>query len=181
MNIPIQYTAIASALCAILAWTGIWYIGNDILNEASARAALASSAQVQSDRAAYTQRLSALVADTEKERATLEEISGMNIVSIVSLIEGIGKKTGVPVKVNSAQPQGASVALPNNASLRDFSFITEADGSFAQIMSTVRALENLPVPSSVTQLEITRTNDAQNSGGWHLSARIEVYTTSSAS
>jgi hypothetical protein len=182
MKINIQYGACALVLIAILAWTAVWYEGNDILNEASSRAATASSAQQQSDRAAYTQRLSAVVADTQADRTALENASNMNIVSIVTLIEGISTKTGITVKVDNATPQGTPVTLPNAGSLSEFSFVVEADGTFAQVIRTVQSLEALPLPSSVAQLELTR-NAANNvsAGGWHLSTHLTVYTTSAAS
>lgn len=182
MKINIQYVAMLCVLLAALAWTGIWYIGNDILDQASSRATLASSAQAQSDRAAYTQRLAALVADTQQDRTALENISSLNIVSIVTMIEGVSTKTGIAVKVENAQPQGAATALPNGGSLSNFAFTVAAEGTFAQVMSTIQALENLPVPSSIQQLEITHgSGDTGKSGTWHLDARIQVFTTSVAS
>ncbi len=181
MKINIQYIAALGVLLAVLAWTAIWYIGNNILDEASSRAAIASTAQAQSDRAAYTQRLTALVADTQQDRAALENVSNVNIVSIVTMIEGVRTKTGIAVKVENAQPQGAAAALPGGGSVNSFAFAVVADGTFAQIMNTIQVLEDLPVPSSVQQLEIAHTGDPANSGGWHMSAHMQVYTTSIAS
>ena len=131
MKINIQYIAALCILLAGLAWTVIWYIGNDILDEASSRAAVASTAQVQNDRAAYTQRLTALVADTQQDRAALENVSNLNIVSIVTMIEGVSAKTGITVKVENAQPQGTTAVLPNGGSLNSFAFAVVADGTFA--------------------------------------------------
>lgn len=169
-------------MLAVLAWTGIWYLGNGILDAASARASTASSAQVQSDRAAYTQRIAALVADTRDDRATLENASEMHIVSIVTMIENIGTKTGITVKVNNAQSQGSAPELPGGGSLNAFALAIEADGSFAQIMRTVQALESLPLPSSIEQLEISLNGgDPGKSHGWHLNARVNVFTASTAS
>ena len=171
MKINIQYIAALCILLAGLAWTVIWYIGNDILDEASSRAAVASTAQVQNDR----------VADTQQDRAALENVSNLNIVSIVTMIEGVSAKTGITVKVENAQPQGTTAVLPNGGSLNSFAFAVVADGTFAQIMNTVQVLEDLPVPSSVQQLEITHAGDPGKSGAWHMSAHMEVYTTSVAS
>lgn len=165
-------------MAAASVWVALWYISNDILDEASLRSTVASSAQTQSDRAAYTQRLSSLVSDTQGDRAALEALVGMNIVSIVTLIEQVGTQTGITVKVNSAQPQGSSVALP----LSEIAFAVEADGSFAQVMRTVQALERLPVPSTIEQLEFMQnTGDSGKKGTWHLSALVGVFTTSAGS
>lgn len=182
MKFSIQFIAGMCLLLAMLGWTAVWYAGNQILEDAAARASTASSAQTQSDRAAYTRRVASLVSETRSERDVLEKVSGMNIVSIVTLIESVGARTGISVKVNNAQPQGGAVSLPGG-SLSKFVFAIEADGSFAQIMRTVQSLEDLPLPSSVEQLEIMKNNSSGsgNDRGWHLNARISVFTTSAGS
>ncbi|MDB5237962.1 MAG: hypothetical protein JWM46_232 [Candidatus Kaiserbacteria bacterium] len=178
MKINIHIIAAACVLIACFAWYGIWYIGNDLLDQALARASTASSAQAQSDRVAYTKRIGALVADTTNDRAALEGASGMSIVSIATLIESVGTKTGIVVKVDSAQSQGSSAAA---GTLNDFAVVAEADGSFAQIIRTLQELESLPLPSTVDQIEIMQNGGAGGADhGWHLNIRLSAFTSASS-
>jgi len=171
----IAWTLVALAFCA---WGAVWYVGTLIVSEATARAVNAATAEQQLDRLAYAQRLDSLAADTKAERDRLASLTHADVISIINIIESVGKGT----HVSDALPIGSPQMLPGNVPLQSIQFVVGAQGSFASLMRTVEALEHLPLPASIDQIELQRdAGSASKSVTWRLTARIRVITTAAVS
>ncbi|MFA7309437.1 MAG: hypothetical protein WC050_00880 [Candidatus Paceibacterota bacterium] len=168
---------------ALVVWSGVIYGGMVILAEAASRAESASTAEQQSDRLAYAQRLSALAVDTKAQRERLDTLTHADIVTAVNIIEAAGKDLGVSVHVSNAIPVAdGSQSLPGGVQLQAIVFIVEATGSYASLTRLVSAFERLSLPSTVDQVELEYNKNADTKAvSWRLSARIRVLTTAVSS
>lgn len=170
------YGGWALLLLAIGAWVGIWFAASVIHSRALEAATTAQNTDQQAQRFAYQQRISALAADTQPQRAQLESLANHDIVSIVTTLENAGKALGVTVKVNNAQAVGSGEELPDGSVLRPIEFVLEARGSFTALMRALEVYEHLPLISSLTQVELGRTDTGSASSDWNLLMRVRVYT-----
>lgn len=175
----IAWTLLALAFCA---WGAVWYAGTLIVSEATALSVSAATAEQQLDRLAYAQRLDSLAADTEAERNRLTSFTHADVISIINIIESVGKGGGVSAHVSDALPIGSPQMLPGDVPLQSIQFVVGAQGSFSALMRTVEALEHLPLPSSIDQIEFQRdAGSASKSVTWRLTVRVRVITTAAVS
>lgn len=179
MKKNIHALALSLLLLAVAAWGGVWYAGSYILNEAGRRASSASVADQQVDKVAFAQRVKALATDTKSDRDTLDALMSNDVVSIVNVIESVGKNAGVSTHVNDALPLGDAQALPDGSSVRSVAFVVESQGSYASLVRLLDAFEHLNLPSSVEQVELQHMPTEKGKISlWRLSTRIRVLTTS---
>jgi hypothetical protein len=178
MDRSIQLIAYGLFIIALITWGSVYVAASRIRENAVALSASASNAQAQADRIAYQKRLSAIARDTEEERAALDALLAPDIVSMVKMIESAGKPLRLTVTVNDAQASGA-VDLPGGAPLRTVTFLVESQGPYASLMRLETLFENLPLASTVDELELQSLQDQATP--WHLTARIRVYTTAAIS
>ena len=165
----ISWIVFALALCA---WVGVGFFALRIQTAESDYASALANAQ-QSSTAQYSSvRMHAMAQDTTPERTALEQLLASDVVSVVTLLEGVGKTAGTTLKLSGALPETPPAGLPQGSPIQAVGFAVEADGKFAALMRVVQLLENLPVPSSVVRLDVQHA-----SGGgdvWHLSVYIKV-------
>ncbi|MBV9159900.1 MAG: hypothetical protein JO019_04880 [Candidatus Kaiserbacteria bacterium] len=136
---------------------------------------IAQSAQ-ESDKSAYNERLHSLAAETKDERAQLDTFAHMDIVTLVQMLEDVGKKTGTGAQVSDASAAGNGVALPGGENLQPVVFTLSAKGSFQQLMRAVSLYERLPLAVHIDDLDIEHDPDTDTAPatGWHMTARIRV-------
>ena len=172
-------TFVALCLLALFAW--------NILGSASDRADATAQAQQASADQESLLRLHSLAIDTKDERAQLDALTHTDVVSIVNMIEAAGKSAGVNVQVSDALPVATPKAVSDKSTppLQAVDFVLAAQGKFSALIGAIQLIENLPVPSSINQLDIALTLDVQGastSGGpWHMSVRLRVLTSSDMS
>lgn len=170
----ITVSLIAWILTAMFTWT--------IFTEESERSALAGDAEAVAARETASLRLHALARDTKSAREELDALTKTEVLDIADMIEGVGKSTGVKIKINGAEPE--SIQQQPNAkvqALHAINFIVETEGAFTPLMHTVVLFENLPVLSSVQSLEFERVQNSESSAKnkkplWRLNARIKIMT-----
>jgi hypothetical protein len=179
MQRSIQLIAYALFLVALVTWGGVYLAAARMRADAVSLSASASNAQAQEDRIAYQKRIASLARETADERARVDDIVSLDIVSIVKKIEAAGKTLRLTVSVNDAQASGAAQELASGDSLHAVTFLVESQGSYAALMQLEELFENLPLASSVDGLELQSLEGAAMP--WHLTARIRVFTTSAIS
>jgi len=164
-------------LLALLAFGAVVYEAGEIRIAATERASAASQAEQQLDRSAHSQRVSAIAADTKKERDQLDAFAHLDIVRSVQLLEGAGRGAGVNATVTSANAEGDSIDLPGGEQLQTVVFSVVGEGSFANVMHAVELYEHLPLASEVLQLDIERASGAkEQKAAWRMTIRIRVLT-----
>ncbi|MCE9541140.1 hypothetical protein K8R03_01120 [Candidatus Kaiserbacteria bacterium] len=170
--IYISWALLAASVCFFGA---VIYEAGVIQTSAAERASAVAAAEQQGDRTSYSQRIRAIVADTQNERDTLESFAHLDIVSTVQMLESTGKSAGVNAKVTNALPGAGGQDLPGGGKLQSVSFSLVADGSFQNLMHAVELYENLPLASKIGQFDIERgsgTADAKTP--WHMTLVIRV-------
>lgn len=161
---------VAWGLVALFAWT--------ISVDEAARSASAGDEQKAVVTNAVALRMHALAQETAGDGETLKKLLNVDVVSASYMIEEVGKIAGVAVKLSDAQPENAQAA--DGSVAKAVGFVVAADGKFPALMHAARLFETLPIPSSVTRLDIERTPQPSGkpSGIWHMNVYIRVLTTS---
>ena len=121
--------------------------------------------------------------DTAEQRATRFN-SGMDVVSIVDMIEEVGKE-GVRITVSNAIPENVPPSqAAGGAGIIATGFVVEAQGRFSTLMRVVKLFETLPITSTLGRLDMERTAKPGNLGTsdtWRMNAYIRVLTTADIS
>ena len=174
-------TAILVLILAIAAWCLVGYFAWTINADEGGRVVAAQDAQIAATTYARALRTHALILDTASEGAQLKALLDTDVVSVSYMIEEVGKIAGVKVKLGDAMPENVSNA--DGAAPKAVGFIVAADGKFPALIRAARLFEALPIPSSVTRLDIEHA--PASSGGtpalWHMNVYIRVLTTSDIS
>ncbi len=170
-------TAILALCLALLAWGIVGFFAWTIQTDENKRAADARDAQLTAVKNAQGIRTHALVADAAPDSANLKDLLNVDVVSASYMIEGVGRAAGVKMRLSDAQPEGevGTDILPLHA----VGFVVTADGKFSDLLRAVRMFESLPVPSSITRLDIERVPKSAGTpvGTWHLNVSIRILTT----
>ncbi|MDO8576285.1 MAG: hypothetical protein Q7R90_03150 [bacterium] len=162
---------------ALLAWGIVGYFAWTINTDENKRAEDARNAQLTAVKNAQAVRTHALVADAAPDSAKLKELLNVDVVSASYMIESVGRAAGVKMRLSDAQPEGETgtdILLQ-----RAVGFVVTADGKFTELLHAVRLFESLPIPSSVTRLDIERAPKSPGTPAslWHLNVHIRVITT----
>ena len=166
---PIAWISLALALCA---WASVVFFVLSIQSTEVARATALTNAQQSSTIQYSSVRMHATAQDTAGERTALEQLLAGDVVTVVTMLDGVGKTAGVTFKLSGALPETPPVGLPAGSPIQAVGFAIEADGKFASLMRVVQLLETLPIPSSVVRLDMQHTTGAKDA--WHLSVYIKV-------
>jgi hypothetical protein len=173
------------ALClALLAWVGVWFFAQAIAQDESDRAAAVAAAQESSAQTDSSVRMHALTQDTAQERAQLDALLNVDVVSAANMIEAAGTAAGAAVTLGDAVPENAPTSAPGGSAIQAVGFIVDAQGTFPALMRAAELFETLPIPSTLTQLDIQQVPNPAGAGAsnqWHMSAYIRVLTTSNIS
>ncbi len=167
---------IALALWAMVALFATW-ISNDenmlvTQLQAAQRAAILQSSSEQTH---------AVLLATENDRASLDQLISVDVVSVATLLQKAGTASGVAVKIDSATPS-MSAETPSGATFQTIDFALEADGSFASLMHALQLFATLPIPSSIGQVDLQVANvlptasGAPHNGSWHMTVLVHVIT-----
>jgi len=159
---------------AVCAWAFVAFFAWSISATKEAHASEKLDAEQQSIKSESIVRIHALARDTVEERATLNSLANLDVISIVDAIEAAGNAAHVEVEIGQALADSPGADKTN---ARSVNIVVEAQGSFNALMNTAALLYVLPVPSEVTQLQIERLPDSSGTRKWRLVARILVLTT----
>ena len=182
-NNSLQVRSWIFLLVAALMWAGTIYFIVVLLQmegERAKYAAEAAEANVQQGQAA---QLRVLARETQQARSVLDQISNIDVLSAVNLIESISASDG-SVRVESAQAvKTATKAGTNQMNVVDLYARTE--GSFSYVMKVIKALENVPLPAAIQQIDLSHipvdSNTRTKNDTWQLNIRLRFYTTSTLS
>ncbi len=174
-------TAVLIATLALIAWGLVGYFAWTINVDEGKRLADAREAQMMTIANAHAVRTHALALDTAEESAQLKALLNVDIVSAAYMIEGVGRASGITVKLGDALPEGTSVS--DGSAPKAVGFIVTADGRFTALLRAVRLLETLPVPSNVTRIDFehARGSSGAASNLWHMNVYVRILTTSDIS
>lgn len=174
-NTYIAWTLVALAVCA---WIGVILFARTIAAQEAEQAQAIISAQQSSTVQSASVRLHAIAQDTAGERTQLDQLLAVDVVSAANLLKGLGKATGVTVRLSGALPEVAPASTPNGPQIQAVGFAVQADGSFAALMRTLQIIEHLPLASSVERFDIQRAQDSKGPVLWHMNVYIRVLTSS---
>jgi hypothetical protein len=152
-------------LLALLSWGGFAYLTLFLEDKRAEYADLKAVSEEESERSESSARLRALVAGTEVERAAIESIAAVRIVDAAETIEkAVRDAGGREIEISEA-----NAGAPNAQGISNVSIGVSAAGPFAALMRAIVLLESLPLPSSIEQFEIAKTEKE-----WRLVARLRL-------
>ncbi len=150
---------------ALVAWGGFGFLVYDLYAERAAYARDSLAFEEESLRGESATRLRSVVRDTEAERNALTSVISVPLLDVAEMIEAAGNDAGATnVSIGEATPLPKP---PKNLSI--YTFVLNANGSFATLMRTVILLESLPVPTKIERFEISKSDKT-----WRLTARINA-------
>lgn len=167
--------AIGSVILTIALWGVVLYGVLDVQARAQSQALEAQQRLTKKNQETLNRNVSSLITRTEKDRARLESVVGADPVAIISVIEAAGWSAGITSKVTDGVAESPR-ELIDKETIRPIVFSVQGTGSLEDVLQAVRLYEQLPYPSTVDSIEITR--EVASAGTWRLSARIRVFTTS---
>ncbi len=182
----IAWVSAAGAACV---WAGVMIFAFSIGSVAQSAVALSGSAQTASDQQLAALKMHTLAQAIAPARTELNIILQTDPLTLADLITQVGPDAGVALRVSDASPETLPVSsvttAPSSAGvhkLTALNFVVEADGGFAGLIRAATLLETLPVPSTIRQLDLVRT-EAQGStrSPWQMDVRVQVLTTSQIS
>jgi hypothetical protein len=182
------YTIWAILLATLLAWGGVVFFAWDIADATTSRAADIENEQQTSNQQSVTAYMHATAQSTASGREDLDTLLAVDVVSAATMLQNVGKTTGVGVKLSSATPDTAPISAtagtsaPQTPQIQAVEFSLQADGSFAALMRTEQLLETLPLASSVQRFDMqhVQTSDAGNAT-WVMNVDIRFLTTAQIS
>ena len=161
-----KFTWAAFAI-AIIEWSGVAYFARLIMEMQREDVASIAGMTVENDKRVADAYLHSTLQNTKEQREALDALIETDIVSIVNMLDRVGREVGTTVKINSTQPESST-----SGSIRALVFTIYTEGTFTQIERATELFETLPIPSTVRQFEMTHDPD-----GWSLNAQVRVLTT----
>ncbi|MEK7155851.1 MAG: hypothetical protein AAB734_03135 [Patescibacteria group bacterium] len=150
---------------AVAAWGACGYFAMIVQGDRTEYTSASARAEEESMREENAARLRSTIQGTEIERAALESLVGVTILDAVETIEAAAKQAGASdVKIGEASTQSTSTQK-----LSSVSVTVTASGSFVAVMRAVALLETLPLPSTIEQFDLSKSDSA-----WRLTARLRV-------
>ena len=181
MKNPITYIQWIIFPVALLAWVAVGLFAWTISADEVDRTAHVIVTQDTENKGAVAARLHSIVQDTAAQRAQLDSALRVDVVSVVDMIDSVGKAAGVKTTVSNAQTEKApSKQAAVGPQIMATGFVIEAEGKFVTLMHVAQLFETLPVPSRLERLDITHAASSSPgvSDAWHMSAYLRVLTTS---
>lgn len=167
--------ALMTLAAALLAWGvvgyGIYFVYTE-RGRVEAAVEIAAQAHIKGMTAG---RVHGQLRESKGARQELESLLARDIVALLDVIETAGKRAGVAFEIGAATPV-EGIQEP----LQAVSVAVSAEGSFEKLAQAASYIESLPGPILLQSLELVRTSDSGSKIPWRLSARLNLYTTSSS-
>ena len=169
-------------LVAIAAWAGVAMFALAIQARVKARSSQLTKVESAATVANKALLLNTLARDTKDLRGQLDNLTQVDALGVVNIIEGVGKITGTKVTISNAL-SNTELRQTNSTStpaLHSLSFLVGVEGSFSALMRAAALFETLPVLSSVQSLEFERIVQTTRSkvAMWRMTAQIIVLSSS---
>ncbi|OGG58575.1 hypothetical protein A2765_02520 [Candidatus Kaiserbacteria bacterium RIFCSPHIGHO2_01_FULL_56_24] len=169
----LHLSAWGAFVAAIALWCGfgllVWTLYGERADFTRTQAAMEQDA-LRGESAA---RLHASVQDTATERASLESLLDMSILSAVEIIEKTGRQAGATdVSIGNASPLTGAATTKD---LTPFSIVLNASGSFSSLMRAASLFETLTIPSTLEQFEMEKTGNS-----WKSTIHLKILLSSTA-
>lgn len=179
MRRPLSYGALLLSIVAVGAWIAVGLYGWSITR--SEQEYVAQLRQLQESVVSHSSvaRTHAVVSGTSAQRDQLDRFLNVDIISLTSIIQDVGKAAGVSLKLNGVMPDTAPSAAAGT-SLNAVGLSLQADGTFSALMRTLQLLEQLPLPASVERVDL-QGGERGNGGAWHMNTYLKVFTTATIS
>ncbi len=181
MNRSYTFKALFTIILALAAWGGFVFLLMKTGTEESSRAERQKILQHLADTQMSSAEAEAIASQTQSERADLEALSKVDIVSLVDSINAFSGRTGAMVQVGTVEPQALPVPAGSTVSMSAVDIPVSASGSFDSVMRVMTLLETLPVPSSIVAYDLDHGGGPGADGQWTLSAHLRVLTTADLS
>lgn len=181
MKYKIAYTQWIVFPLSLIAWAGVGLFAWTISRDEANRIAQVQITQDAERKEAMAVRLHSIIQDTATERAQLASVLGVDVVSVIDMIEAAGKAAGVKIAISNAQPENVSFPqVVGGPQIIATGFVVEAQGTFKALMHTAELLETLPVPATIGHLDLElKSSDGKEAlYPWSMNTRIRVLTTS---
>lgn len=157
------------------AWAGVGFLGWMIVRDRAALVEERQTAQEQSLQYEAAARVRAVAQGTMQERARLESMLNVGVVSAADMIEAAGKASGVRITLGGATPENTLAKIPG-ISAQGIGFAVDGEGSFPALVRALQLFEALPLPSTLRRYELER-SDSSSGGKWTMHAYITMLTT----
>ncbi len=156
---------------ATVAWMGVGYFAHIVLGERDAYTSRVGTIDQAAQMQAASLRMHALVQDSVDERAKIEKLANVPLLSAVNAIESVGKITGGKLQISDASP-ARDVRRDKGLVLHAVTFLVQSEGSFSTLVKTLELLESLPLPIAIDGLDIAR--PPLGTAFWGLSGGVAV-------
>lgn len=170
---PIVYLSWISLVASVALLFFVYMQADAIRGAAEKRAATLAEEEQSSDRSAYAQRVALILAETEAERAMIDQFARFDVVAAVELLEQAGKSAGVTVNVTGANTETSGFGAETD-SLQPIGFAIRASGSYTALMHALELYEHLPVALQIDQLDIERDRGVASGRTWNLTLRVRM-------
>jgi hypothetical protein len=168
---------------AIISWCAVAFFLFVIVQMQSERAQYIEDAAAANLQQGQTAQLRILARETESDRASLDAIANVDVVSAVNFIESV-QASGTVVHVTEAQPVKIAVKA-NTQQMNVIDLSTHAEGSFSSLMRVAQLLETLPLATTVQEVDVSRApvnpGAKSTAATWSLNMRLRFYTTATLS
>jgi hypothetical protein len=156
----------------------VWFLFSDVSARLGARTQADFSANEQSAQQGNAIELHALVTDTATERAALDTSVDTDVVGIANQIEAAGKAAGTQTTIGSASVVGPAGV---QSGVNELEFVVQSTGSFQEVWRAAQLYQTLPLPSTVSELDLEEIPDGGKTVLWQLTADIDVLTSAQIS
>lgn len=172
--------AVGTLLLALSLWAAYGYLVLEATDARTLYTAEKLDASQKEERARATQRLHALVRDSESERAVLEELARTDALTAAEAIEAAGKAAGTRTVVRGATASalGGVSKSPIAKDLRAVEMLVDSEGRLQSILNAIKLFEALPFLSSIRSIEMDQASGGNQSDLWRAVIRIRIITTS---
>jgi hypothetical protein len=178
MRRSLTLLSIVAFVLALAVWAGVWFLYTDVSNRLSDRANALFDQNLQSTQRASAIAQHALVSDTAAQRTQLDAAVATDVVGIAGDINAAGKAAGTQTTIGSASVVASSQA----AAVNELEFMVQSTGSFQQVWLAAELFQTLPVPSTVTEIDLEELpTSGKQAPQWQLTADIDVLTSAQIS
>lgn len=171
------YVSCIVAVVSVCLWALYGYLAWKLEEERASYASRQAEALLVGDREKAAAQLRTLMRETKPQRDTLEAFASTDVLTAASTIEAAGGAAGVDIEIEGAA--AGEIDNPQSAEyLSAVVIVANAEGSFEELLSTLRLLESLPFFSAIDSLQLTYApGSGKSQNVWKMIARIRVITT----
>ena len=176
---PDRAVWLRAALCAavaLMAWVGVFFFLLHIHAADDSTLKLIRTLQSARSSEESQSQMQSLIASTRDNRAHLQDLLSIDVITLANLVEGAGHDAGVDLQVSNATPEGqVQLSKGSPLTMSAVGFLVNAEGSFSHVLQALALLEALPIPSTIEDVTLVRSEDTKST--WELHAHIRILTT----